>query len=135
MAAFDLEIALEFKRNLASAEDFASVMNFFFEKLLNRGFVERCRPLEPPESLSSAVARAAASARGHAAQLSDWRLMEVPEARIIHGVLGVDGLLATIVWAADIQTGMLAIAQGPGSSEVLFSRLSIVPAQAAGTAN
>jgi len=30
---------------------------------------------------------------------------------------------------------MLAIAQGPGSSEVLFSRLSAVPAQAAGQIN
>jgi hypothetical protein len=80
-----------------------------------------------PERVKQGVCEALATAFGKSEFLIQWGGSEIPEMELIHGSIMVDGCRGVLLWATDMQTGILSLPKKPESTEMIFARVSVVP--------
>lgn len=118
----------ELKRRLATAKEIASVMEFFFDEFTSRPeFLAAGIPRPVPEVVAETVDFAVTHALKQSNSVLAFSTVELPEFQLLHGTVVVNGKLGVLLWASDIQTGILSLPAEIDSPETCYMRLSVFP--------
>jgi hypothetical protein len=118
----------ELKRMIATNKDIGEVVTFFFDYFAESpGFVDLGYSKDLPDNVKAGVTQGITQGMGRGAKSIEWVTIEIPELRIVHGTIIVDGRVGAVVWAPDIQIAIASIPKKPGSSDLLSMRLSFTP--------
>ena len=121
----------ELKSRLVNEKDFAQIMKFFFDRFVDqRSFMSASRPVRAPQTLIEAVGKVFATVAPKKVIASSWQLCEVGLLNLIHGSVTTKDGLAIVLWATDIKVGLVGMPDMK-TGNVLYSRLTVTPAQAA----
>ncbi|GBC91879.1 hypothetical protein HRbin15_00339 [bacterium HR15] len=117
------------KRKMVNESDLKKVFNYFFDHFgEDTEFIKSCTPIrhELLIQLLPTLVRELLPGRN---QIMNLLLLHSAEHHFIHGGFNVDGFLGTLIYAEDIQTGIIALAEFPSTGIVRFLRFnaSILP--------
>src|SRR5258708_28814410 len=114
---------------MAGDKDIAGVVTFFFDHFVDApGFMSLGYAKNVPDNVQQAVAQALGAYFRKSVLAIELTTAEVPEMQLMHGSVEVNGRAGSLIWAPDIQTGIISI---PGknikSGEMLHFRFSLTP--------
>jgi len=128
MAKLSPDLVNQLKRKMAMDKDISGVMKFFFDEFVDSpGFMSLGYEKELPDEVKTAVTQALAAGLGKSSFTLTIITTEIPEMTMIHGTVVVNGIHGAMVWATDLQTGIVGVPKKPGGPEMLYVRLSLTP--------
>jgi hypothetical protein len=124
------ETITEFRRQVVSAKDIGTAVDFFFDRLVaDPSFLKRGHPVpEVPNTIQEIVGNVARAIFNRDCLAISFQLVNVPEYQFIHGHLLINGCQAMLVWLPDAQVGILTVAKSLKPGGTVFARLSVCPA-------
>lgn len=115
-----------FRRLLVTGSDLGETMTWFFDHLVSEpAFLNAGRPVTPPEDLRTTVGEIFVRVWKKRLLRMKWTLLEVPLGNLIHGMVRVNGRESMLVYATDINTGILSIPSEPVPGRILYARFSL----------
>jgi hypothetical protein len=130
MASISPEKVRQLKLKMATDKNIADAVRFFLDNFVDSpGFMDLGHQKDLPDPVKKAVCQALGSALRKSEFEMQWVGSEIPEMQLIHGSVTVDGSMGIILWAPDIQTGILSVPKKPLSPEMLYVRMSLMPAK------
>jgi len=121
----DLKLLETLKEKLANAKDFKVSLQYFFDHFgMDPGFIALGRRVENP-LLDALILQVGEMLFKRKVKAHDWLLTEIPEYQFLHGGGLIHDRMATLIFFADLNLGLLAIMTGPSLGNVLLTRFSL----------
>ncbi|NJM49438.1 MAG: hypothetical protein HC860_27350 [Alkalinema sp. RU_4_3] len=115
----------ELRRKLVTGKNFSEIWEFYMDNFADHEAFTDLGERAENEFIDAVLKTLCGQLFGPKARIDDFLLISIADYDFFHGPFMVEGRIGGIIYFEDVNFGMMAVSESPGSDMVKYSRFSM----------